>query len=77
MMSSFKWLEYLLWNGVHIYIDHRNLARIFDPEACVSSVTKATAQRLDQWKAILGQYDCTIMRIAGDRNCWGDCSRGR
>ena len=72
IVSTFKRLEYLLWNGVQIYTDHRNLAYIFDPEACVSSVAKTTAQRLDQWKAVLGQYDYTIMHIAGDRNCWGD-----
>ena len=28
VMSTFKRLEYLLWNGVHIYTDHRNLAYI-------------------------------------------------
>ena len=38
----------------------------------MSSVAKTTAQRLDQWKAVLGQYDYTIVHIAGDRNCWGD-----
>ena len=58
-----------MWNGVQIYTDRRNLAYIFDLETCVSSVAKTTAQRLDQWKAVLGQYDCTIMHIAGDRNC--------
>ena len=35
-VSTFRRLEYLLWNGVHIFTDHRNLAYIFDPEACVS-----------------------------------------
>lgn len=60
-----------MWNSVHIYTDHRNLAYIFDPEACVSSVAKTTAQRLNQWKAVLGQYEYTIVHIAGDRNCWG------
>ena len=55
MVSAFKRLNYLLRNGVHIYTDHRNLAYIFDPEACVSSVAKTTAQRLNQWKAVLGQ----------------------
>ena len=69
VVSTFKRLEYLLWNGVHIYTHHRNLAYIFDPEACLSSVAKTTAQRLDQWKAVLGQYDYTIVHIAGDRNC--------
>ena len=74
MVSTFKRLEYLLWNGVHIHTDHRNLVNIFDPDAFVSSVAKTTAQRLDQWKAVavLGQYDYTIMDIAGDINCWGN-----
>ena len=38
----------------------------------MSSVAKTTAQRLDQWKALFGQYDYTLMHIAGDRNCWKD-----
>ena len=58
--------------GVHIHTDHRNLAYIFNPETCVSSVPKTTAQRLEHWKAVLGQYDYTIQHIAGERNCWGD-----
>ena len=72
VVSTFTRLEFLLWIGVHIYTDHRNVAYIYDPEACVSSVAKTTAQRLHQWKAVLGQYDYTIVHIAGDRNCWGD-----
>ena len=76
MVSTFKELECLLWNGVRVYTDHRNLVFIFDPEACVSSVAKTTAQRVDQWKAVSGQYDCTIMHIAGDHNCRRDFSRG-
>ena len=51
MVSTFKRLEYLLWNGEHIYTDHRNLVYIFDPKACVLSVAKATAQH---WSAVLG-----------------------
>ena len=38
----------------------------------MSSVAKATAQRLSQWKSVLRQYDYTIVHVAGDRNCWGD-----
>ena len=72
MVSAFKWLEYVLWNGVYIYTDHKNLAYIFDPDACVSSVAKMTTPRLDQWRAVLAQYDYTIMHIAGDRNFWRD-----
>ena len=72
IVSTFRRLEYLLWGGVHIFTDHRNLAYIFNPEACVSSVSKTAAQRLEQWKAVLGQYDYSIRHIAGERNCWGD-----
>ena len=57
---------------VHIYTDHRNLAYIFEPEACVSSVPKTTAQRLKNWKMVLTQYDYTIMHVSGERNCWSD-----
>ena len=48
------------------------MAYIFEPEACVSSVTKTAAQRLENWKIVLEQYDYTIMYISGERNCWGD-----
>ena len=72
IVSTFRRLEHLLWNGVHIFTDHRNLAYIFDPEACVSSVSKALAQRLEGWKGVLGQYRYTICHIPGDRNAWGD-----
>ena len=61
-----------MWNGVHIFTYHRNLAYIFDPEACVTSVSKALAQRLEGWKCVLGQYRYIICHILGDRNAWGD-----
>ena len=32
IVSPFRLLEHFLWNGVHIFTDHRNLAYIFDPE---------------------------------------------
>ena len=57
---------------MHIDTDRRNLAYIFDPKACVSSVAKTTAQLLYQWKAVLGKYDYTMIHIARDRNCWED-----
>ena len=72
IVSTFRRLEHFLWNGVHIFTDHRNLAYIFDPEACVTSVSKALAQRLEGWKCVLGQYRYTIGHIPGDRNSWGD-----
>ena len=43
VVRTFSRLEYLLWNGVHTYTDHRNLACFFYPEACVPSVAKTTA----------------------------------
>ena len=72
IVSTFHRLEYLMWGGVQIYTDHRNLAYIFHPEACVSSVSKAATQRLENWKMVLCQYDYVIKHIAGERNCWGD-----
>ena len=47
IVSTFRHLEYLLWGGVRKYTDHRNLAYIFETEACVSSVPKTAAQRLE------------------------------
>ncbi|CAN0004061.1 unnamed protein product, partial [Sphacelaria rigidula] len=70
--SALRRLEHLLWHGVHIYTVHRNLAYIFNPEACVTSVSKALAQRLEGWKGVLGQYRYTICHISGERNAWGD-----
>ena len=46
--------------------------RTFSTPRLVSPVSKTTAQRLDQWKAVLGQYDYTIMHIAGGSDCGGD-----
>ena len=45
---------------------------MFNPEACVTSVTKAMAQRLENWKAVLGQYRFAIEHVPGELNCWGD-----
>ena len=30
------------------------------------------AQRLENWKGVLGQYRYQIEHIPGERNCWGD-----
>ncbi|CAM9725895.1 unnamed protein product [Sphacelaria rigidula] len=56
IVSTFRRVEHLLWDGIHIFTDHRNLAYIFNPEACVTSVSKALAQRLEGWKGVSGQY---------------------
>ncbi|CAM9808495.1 unnamed protein product [Sphacelaria rigidula] len=50
IVSTFRRLEHLLWNGIHIFTDHRNLAYIFNPEANVTSVSTGLAQRLEGWK---------------------------
>ena len=71
-MSTFRRLEYLLWGGMRIYTDHRNLAYIFELEACVSSASKTAAQRLENWKMVLTQYDYTTVHISGECNRWGD-----
>ena len=55
-----------------MYTHHRNMASIFEPEACVSLVPKTAAQRLENWKTVLAQYDYTIMHIFGERSCWED-----
>ena len=50
IVSTFRGLEYLLWGGVRVYNYYRNLAYIFEPEACVSLVPKNAAQRLESWR---------------------------
>lgn len=54
LISTFRRLCHLLWNGVHMYSDHRNLASILNPKACVPSVSKTFVQGLENWKASIG-----------------------
>lgn len=42
----FRRLDYLVWNGVRISADHRNLAGIFNPKPCIPSAPLALAQCL-------------------------------
>ena len=72
IVATFQRLEYLLWQGVHIFCDHRNLAYIFNPEACRGAVPKAASQRLEHWRTFLGQYRFTVVHIPGVENNWGD-----
>ena len=76
IVRTFRRLEHFLWNRVYIFTYHRNLAYIFDPEECVTSVSKELAQRLEGWKGVLGRYRYTICHIRGDRNAWGDLLSG-
>ena len=71
IVSTFKRLDYLFWNGVNIYCDHRNLAYICRP-AATGVTSKAAAQRLQGWSAYIGQFRYTIVHIPGARNSWGD-----
>ena len=72
IVHTFRRLEYLLWGGVHIFTDHRNLTYSFNPEACATFVTTAVARRLENWKSVLGQCRYAINHISGEINCWGD-----
>ena len=70
VVSTFKRLPYLLWGGVAIHCDHRNLAYVFGANGAPTS--KAVAQRLQGWRVLVGQFPYTIVHIIGDENCWGD-----
>ena len=73
IVSMFHRLEYLLWGEVRIHANHRDLAYIFEPEACASSMPKTAAERLESWKVVLARYDYTIVHICGERDyCWDD-----
>ena len=50
IVNTFRRLEYLLWGGVRIFAGHRNLKYGFHPGECVTSVTNAVAQRLENGK---------------------------
>lgn len=55
---------------MHSFTNHRTLACIFKPETCVASVSRTAAQKLEQWKTVLGQHDKSITHIGDGRNCW-------
>ena len=70
IVSTLKWLPYLLWGGVAIHGDHRNLAYFFGANGAPTS--KPVAQRLQGWRVFLGQFPYTIVHTPGDENCWKD-----
>ena len=45
IVSTLQRLEYLMWGGVHIYCDHRNMAYTSAEEALLPDLSKATTQR--------------------------------
>ena len=69
IVSTFKRLPYLLWGGVAIHCDNRNLAYMFSGNKAPTS--KAVAQRLQGYRVFLGQFPYSIVHIGGDDNCWG------
>ena len=75
IVSTFRRLEPSGWYGVQIFTDHRNLAYSFDPEACVTSVSKALAQRMEGWKGVPGQYRYTISHFPRTVTCGTTCCR--
>ena len=54
IVSTFTRLPYLLWGGVVIHCEHRNLAYIFGANGAPTS--KAVAQRLQGWRVFLEQF---------------------
>ena len=70
IVSTFTRLPYLLWGGVAIHGDHRNLAHIFGANGAPAS--KVVAQRLQGWRMFLGQFPYTIGHIPGDETCCGE-----
>ena len=72
VVSTFRRLAYLLWDGATIFCDHRNLAYILHPGAAGATTSKTAAQRLQGWAAYIGQFRYRIVHIPGARNSWGD-----
>ena len=67
IVSTSKKLPYLIWGGVAIDCDHRNLACNFGANGAPTS--KAVAQGLQGWRVFLGQLTHTIVHMPGDENC--------
>ena len=61
IVSTFNRLPYLLWGGMAIHCNHRNLAYIFGRNGAPTS--KAVAQRLQGYRVFLGQ---SAMGLDGD-----------
>ena len=70
IVSAFKRLPFLLWDGVVIRCDHQNLAYMFGDNRAPTS--KAVSQRIHGPRVFLGQLPHAIVHIHCDENCWGD-----
>ena len=67
--SAFQRVPYLLWDGVDIFCDHRNLAYIFSPKACGVTLSKAASQRLSGWRACRISYTTSLVRRITRMTC--------
>ena len=70
IVSSCKRLTYLLWGGVAIHCDNRNLPYILCTNGTPES--KAVAKRLQGCRVCLARFPYTILNIPDDENCWRD-----
>ncbi len=64
-------LKYLLLRpkGFLMYCDHKNLIRVFAPDAELKAHTR---EKLIRWADMIGQYRYVIEHIEGVHNLWAD-----
>ena len=72
VLSAYRRVPYLLWDGSNIFCDHRNLAYIFSPQPCGVTLSNAASQRLAVWRAYMNQFNYVIQHIPGENDHWGD-----
>lgn len=68
VVSTFRGLAYLLSNGAVIICDHRNLAYILHLGVTGATTSKAAAQRVQGWRAYIGQFQYKRVHTPGTRN---------
>ena len=72
MLSVYRRLSYLLWDGFDIFCNQRTLAYIFSPVACAATLSKSTSQRPLNWRTSMSEFLYVIRHIPGAENHWGD-----
>ena len=72
ILNAFHLVSYLLWDGLDIFCNHRNMAYIFSPQSCGATLSKAGSQRLAGWRTCMNQFNYAIQHIPGEGNHWGD-----
>lgn len=71
IIHSMGCLDYLVWNGVSLLADHRNLAYIFIPEAVFRRFPRPL---LDGWRT--GEQSCLSSRISSCTSLGSKAYRG-